>query len=377
MWPAILAPGSVAPGSVARGWGVLSVVAPKELAHSLWPASGVHGKKGVGVVLKLRLHPQADSKTLQPASTPPPIEPVERFHGRPQSSSVSAAADLVPFKRGAEVVIYGAAYPVPGQQSSVAGFALSSATDRLLLEKRIWVIGARSSRAASGMASGVEPLIGPVPLHYELAYGGPSYAAQGQLGQGYALNPVGCGHCPWGGELTAGEPQPQWVWPNLCSRGGQPAGLGPLAQAWAPRAERCGRLDEEAYRRGRLDYLQRPHPAVHNAAPDDQQLPEPLRGDECLTLYGLSPATAGGLAATWSLPGLTPRLALAGAAGGSRAVPLALDTVAVTTGERLTVDLSWRTWLSDAACASASLLHVDLVQVDLVQVDRVGRFDAF
>jgi hypothetical protein len=69
----------------------------------------------------------------------------------------------------------------------------------------------------------------------------------------------------------------------------QPAGLGPVASFWSPRAERAGTYDEkwEESRQPLLpvDFDDR----HHQCAPDDQQALAWLRGGEPVLLQGLTP----------------------------------------------------------------------------------------
>ncbi len=134
-------------------------------------------------------------------------------------------------------------------------------------------------------------LVGPapftqMPLRWERAFGGPSFAE----------NPAGCGIDP------VDTPQGRVVLlPNLedplaliRSPGARPppAHLGPLHRMWRARLRHAGTYDD-AWRRARWPWYPADFsPAYFNAAPAEQQIDGYWQGDERIVLRGLHPTLA-------------------------------------------------------------------------------------
>ncbi|MCG5529641.1 DUF2169 domain-containing protein [Halorhodospira halochloris] len=329
----------------------ISIDAPQELASAAWPALGRNGQAGVALVIKATLSPNSNG-LLQLRDDASEIEPTERFYADARLSSLAAAGDMVPCKQGSEIIIHGAAQPCGEKAAVAAGFSLYRRDSGVLVDKWVWALGERESDSR-GRIGAPEPITTPVPIRYEYAYGGPREAP---LSHAYPFNPVGCGYRRWGAEIVA-EEIPRIVRPRLKPPGrGTPPGFGPIPAGWAPRAGRFGKIDEKAYRLGEIRYLQPPHPAAYNYAPDDQRLAEPLQGNESITLGGLIPQTPCGDAISWHLPGLVPHLELV-RRWQWETVSLSLDTLTIDT-DRREATLSWRGWLSGSQATMANGMRV-------------------
>ncbi|MCC3751977.1 MAG: DUF2169 domain-containing protein, partial [Halorhodospira halophila] len=138
---------------------------------------------------------------------------------------------------------------------------------------------------------------------------------------------------------------------------GAPAGFGPLAAAWAPRARRFGQLDAEAYRQGRLRYRRLPHPDAWNAAPADQRIAAPLQGGERIRLQGVIPDAEPERTVTWRLPGGGPQVTLC-RPGRGRRVPVHADTLGID-ADAARVWVVWRGWLAEPSPGPGWALRVD------------------
>jgi hypothetical protein len=240
---------------------------------------------------------------------------------RPWSETVKslyAAADMVPRKLRADVVLIGNAY-APG------GAPVPKLVARLLVglgevDKSIEVWGDRTLRADGSVVDG-HPFT-KLPLLYERAAGGPG-----------TDNPVGM---PPERDAYGSVPLP-----NLALPGARvaldvpiaPAGFGPIAARWPTRLARLGRTPDELNAEA---WHEKPLPAdldmmYFNVAPADQQI-SALTGDERIVLENLS-ARHAQLAMT--LPGLRPQARLTGGPGGEKPVPLRCDTLWIDTGREI------------------------------------------
>jgi hypothetical protein len=182
------------------------------------------------------------------------------------------------------------------------------------------------------------------------------------------LNPVGQGFAqPWFLRATRAKaiPAPQIEAPNapitarhfLRALKGklkpgeqaafQPQGLGILAKAWTPRAQRLGSVDE-AFCQSDRGLPEDFDPAYWNGAPPDQQIPH-LKGDELITLTNLcapdGPGTgrdaAGNTQLRLVLPGNQPFLLVRLEEGDMTVQELKLDTVHLDP-EQASLVLVWR-----------------------------------
>jgi hypothetical protein len=254
----------------------------------------------------------------------------DEHHGEPADSSLRYAGEVVPLRRGTDVAVVGHAYG-RGRSEIAAGFRLGS------LEKLVAVSG---TRTWAGTPS--SPVVGPkpfekVPLRYEHAFGG-SYDDGDRGRVAYAENPVGVGFAR---ALRPGAPLPNLEdrARRLRSSGDRPppASLGFIPPGWRQRARFAGTFDA-AWKRDRRPLF----PAdlddrFWNAVPQDQVLPQKLRGGEKLVLLHLHP-TVDSVVVT--LPSLR-FTATFNVDGRSEQLPMEADTLLVEPDlERLAI--TWR-----------------------------------
>ncbi len=281
-----------------------------------------------------------DKGALTPLESPPPIEESDRYFGEPDQTSLAAAAETVPFKQGAELLLSGTVHPLKAGSSVLeVSVGLRTAEDRFW-EKTLRVFGPRRwEKGLLGIGIGKPAPLQPVSLRYEFAYGGCDPNHDDQL---YPPNPVGRGYSRRGWRVRDLELPQIEIGPGFITSPTSrvaPAGFGPIAPFWQPRLKRFDPLDQEAALVGGCPFAGKPAPDLYNAAPPDQRFENPFQGDETLRLKGLIPgAPPDGL--LLNLPRLNPRLLVV--RGGQRQ-PLepVCDTLVVDTDARR-LCLLWR-----------------------------------
>lgn len=333
----------------------LSVDAQLPIEAMAWPGVDVRGEPGVAVAMKASFVLGDEGDTLSVATEPTPLEMSDQFAGEAPRALLIAAGELVPFKQGCDLLMTGAIQITPGQSVAQVDVALRRSDGEAFWRKRVWAVGPRATGRMGGLGEPT-PLEEPVPLTYERAYGGPTSGFE--KSELFACNPAGCGHRPYGW-VERSEPNPLIVWPYFGhhENGRTPPGFGPVAPSWEPRSGRFGRLDPEAALLGETRYRKLPKPNAHNVAPDDQQLSEPLRGDEWLELTGVVPGVPPTEPVRWQLPGLSPHLIVRDRTRAQTLAP-ALDTLHIEP-DRGRVNAVWRSWLPETVANNATSLQVD------------------
>jgi uncharacterized protein YjbI with pentapeptide repeats len=231
------------------------------------------------------------------------------------------AGDFADLKPRAEVLFVGSAHTPRHRPASSCDVTLALGR----WQKRLRVFGVRAWRESPLGAKPSEPApFSALRLGYERAFGGP----------GVSKNPIGIGA---DGVLVPCVEYPDGLIESVDDRP-PPAGLGPIASTWAPRAEKLGSAYGPSYA-SRAPYYAEDFDWSHfQSAPPDQWLPSFPAGDEALVLENLH-ADHGRLETR--LPGVRIRAFANDVAGSFREVPLVLDTVLVD-GEASEVLLTWR-----------------------------------
>ncbi len=242
---------------------------------------------------------------------PEPLALVDEHVGGHPTNPLVAATDLTPPLPGAGVVFHATAHAPGGQPVSEMAVRVAVFQDgAAMLNKHLRVIGDRSK--------GGEPTpFTRMPIVYERTAGGPAMAT----------NPAGIG--------ASGGARPNIVDP---ARPDKPAGFGPIAPTWAPRAAPMRRF-ASAPREDEVTIF--PADASFepfHAAPADQRL-EALRGDEWIVLDGLN-AERARVQTQLPFARALARYEKRGAPGFAE-IPLVGDTLTVDT-DRLTASVVWR-----------------------------------
>lgn len=216
---------------------------------------------------------------------PPPIL-VAEYAGEDGASSLRHETDLVPPKPATDVLIVGSAHAPHGRPTTefTAGFEVAGLRKHITVRgDRTWEMNATGTVAPSRMT----PVVS-VPLEYERAYGG--YDDKDADPRKHVMdgrNPVGSGVAARPEHLI-GKPVPNFEFPGKDLASAGPAGFGPLAVHWQPRAKYAGTYDAHwiEHRKPLLpaDFDER----HHQAAPVDQQLPGRLPQDARMSLINLS-----------------------------------------------------------------------------------------
>ncbi len=239
-------------------------------------------------------------------------------------------SDFAYFKPHTDLILTGTCYP-PNEKP----IAMLSVRFRVgAYEKMLTVVGDRRGDT-SQEPSDPQPFE-RVPLTYEYAYGG----------TGYKQNPIGkgCNYVAYpDGETLYPYPNiefPQDVTLNTPKRE-QPAGFGPIPQTWPQRMAKVGTYNKKWLRKRWPWFPEDFDWSFFNAAPQDQQLPNYLNGDESLFFENVHPQHT---QYTSKLPGLRVRCFLEERIRASlnfREVPMNLDTLWVDMDQEQLV-LVWR-----------------------------------
>ena len=207
-----------------------------------------------------------------------PLEPIEDRVQQPhvsgdtwadddadRSGALTHASDLAPFKLRSGVLLLGTCHTpkgVPVDRCPVS-FAVGK------WQKQLLVMGTRSWQPQVGGGYTISPAnaFTQMPLTWENAFGGPDYPR----------NPAGKG------AGTAELPNVELPGAPVTSPTSNvpPASFGPISPDWPQRKGKMGRNYGKEWRRTRSPWVSDDFDwSFYNAAPDDQQLPERLRGDE-------------------------------------------------------------------------------------------------
>jgi hypothetical protein len=228
---------------------------------------------------------------LRAAVEQPPPARVASWAGEPGKSSLLGDTDFVLAKSGTDVLVRGHAYATHGQRMTTVdvGLRVGSLTKRIRVHgTRAWMTSHFSSAIVPGPALPFEK----VALRYENAFGGTDTSGPAGAPTMCAWNSVGTGfsHQP---KHLIDKAAPQFEFVDGPLQAGLheivPAGFGPIAPAWMPRAAAAGTYDRdwEANQAPLLpkDFDER----FYRSAPADQQLPTHLLPGQAIELFNLTP----------------------------------------------------------------------------------------
>jgi hypothetical protein len=253
--------------------------------------------------------------------------------GDPAHSSIKRPSDLFDFKPGTDVVLVGHAHGKPGASHADVTLRMGPIAKTVRAHGlRVW---------QRGMLGGIKPgpalpLRAPIPLLYELAWGGLDLSnPEKPLGE--PRNYVGRGIARDASSLVD-KPAAQLELPNhpVGERGNVPASFGAIHRHWQPRAGFAGTYDQ-AWTETRMPLLPRDFDHRFNVCvTHDQWSATPLHGDEAIEVLG---ATEDGV---WrvQLPREAPAFTTL-VEGQRRTEPTHLDTVVIDADAR-TIELTWR-----------------------------------
>lgn len=262
------------------------------------------------------------------------LAPVRKCDARDEAGGLWFPADLTADEKpGTDVGLVGTAAPPPRASGRTSSYAWLSVGP---LRKVISVFGPRVyTRGWRGLVpSEPAPLVEPVPLRFDFAYGG----TDPSTGDSEPHNPIGMGFSSSPARLV-GTPAPP-LEPAAPESGAPPhpshATFAPIPAQWEPRRSLIGTCDEAwAKKRAPVrprDFDPRHHtwavPGLHSAAP--------LLGDEQIEVGGVLPE------GVWRfrLPAYSIRFESV-VAGRQAAHETHLDSLHID-AETRTVELCWR-----------------------------------
>jgi hypothetical protein len=306
-------------------------------AHHAIPSKDLAGRDVLVAILKLTFIADARGEVSLVADDPAEVDLVDGYHGDdPARASIRRPSQLFDAKPGTDVILLGHAHPTPGQPSAAVDVALQIGP----IHKRVRAHGPRvwQRGGVRGIQPGpARPITEPIPLIYELAWGGMNHAdplhprgeERNYVGRGLDAEPA----------ALVGQPAAQLEsleHPVATSRQPEPASFGPIHRHWQPRCRFAGTFDER-WMKTRMPLLPEDFDTrYHIAVPHDQWSPKPLRSDEPI---GITGATSEGV---WRfrLPRVHPGFTSKGPAGVATH-PTHLDTILIDADTRR-VELSWR-----------------------------------
>jgi len=236
------------------------------------------------VAVKCTFSIKPDGTTPLSAEQPPVLQVAEHA-GEPGKSSLRYESDLVIAKVTTDVLVNGHACAPGGKPVTQMDVTLRVGP----VHKTLKVFGDRvwGEARASAPLSFIK-----MPLVYERAFGGVDRKSPNPQRDWDSRNPVGTGFAVHRDHLVD-VPLPNIEYPNELIRAWtdrpRPAGFGPIASHWKPRADLAGTYDEQwSAERDPLwpvDF----NDHFFQAAPTDQQSPAFLHGGEPVVLDGLNP----------------------------------------------------------------------------------------
>lgn len=252
--------------------------------------------------------------------TPPPeIEEIDRYFGEPGKSSLIAAHEVMPYKNGSEIIIYGTAQP-PSPTSTAAEVSITIHSPNKTWQKKLKIFGPRKWQSILvGQIPGKPQLLQPLPLRYEYAYGGQdpktqSYSPANPAGVGFTTSAIGR-------DLSLPQIEDIHFISKISDRP-HPAGFGPIPVAW----QLAGKKSLKPI-------------APSNMAPLDQQFQQPFIGNEKITLCGFVNIPSYQII-TFNLPTIKPQLQLSLDNNKTMLAPIC-DTVEIN-ADTMTLNLTWR-----------------------------------
>jgi hypothetical protein len=236
------------------------------------------------IVVKATFDILLDGTTRPAAEQPDPLRLAE-YHGEPGKSSIRNESDFVLTKTTTDVLVVGHAHAPQGH--AVRELEVSLRVGSLVKALRVFGDRRWEGRGPTDPAPFVV-----MPMVYERAFGGVDRHSPTPEKDWDWRNPVGCGYATSSAHL-ADQPVPNIEAPDRLIRAWKdrpaPAGFGPIASHWQPRAALAGTYAK--------DWEQTRQPLLPDdcddrffqCAPVDQQTAGFLVGGEVVTLLNLSP----------------------------------------------------------------------------------------
>lgn len=255
----------------------------------LLPTMELDGGEAIMIIVKGTFIILHDGR-LQLADDQVPLTLADEYNDDPNSSSLRYASDLVPEKRGTDVVLNGKAY-APKGKAKVVDVTLEAGP----LKKTVRVFGDRRWSKLLGMLSISSPVpFSSMPLSYERAFGGLDNTHKNKTKwAAEKRNPVGTGLIFNKAREDLSEvPLPNLEDPSVIISSyrdrPKPAGFGFIAPSWTPRLEYAGTYDD-AWTESRCPLLPLDFdPRFYNSAHPDLISTKFFHGGETIRLTNAS-----------------------------------------------------------------------------------------
>lgn len=216
----------------------------------------------------------------------------------------------LPKPRG-EVLVFGACHTPNARPLPVSYVRVQLGT----IDKKLAVVGDRYWQKDAWKTPYTEPVhFTEMPLHWERAFGGPSFAK----------NPLGRGMVDQNGRVALPNVEHATGLITSPSQRPEPAGFGPIDVAWPQRTELAGTYDKRWLERDFPGFARDTDPAFFSMAPRDQRIDGYFRGNEAFVLENMHP-TRNRIAG--ALPGVAARTFVRTRTRELEAVVNRLDTV--------------------------------------------------
>ena len=298
------------------------------------PMKDKHGRTLIVAILTYTFTVDRAGHVAITSSEPPRlVDECQSLDPASGGGSIRRPSQLYDAKPGTDVVLVGHAHP-SGRATHV-DVSLRVGP----IAKTVRAHGPRAWQQGpfGGLTAGpARPISDPVPLIYELAWGGFDDSdrerivadERNYLGRGVAREP----------RRLVGQPAAQLEDPAhpIGSASVVPASFGPIHRHWQPRARFAGTYDQR-WQETKMPLLPDDFDArFHVAVPHDQWSPQPLRGDEPFDIRGATPE------GVWrfQLPRVTPGFS-AFVSGRRQELRTHLDSIVID-ADRGSVELTWR-----------------------------------
>lgn len=217
----------------------------------------------------------------------PPVLRVPEYYGEAGKSSIKYEADLILTKKTTDILLLGHAYAPSGKPLAEldVGFCVGP------VQKVLRVFGDREWGTFG--ASLPQPFI-KMPLVYERTFGGVDSQSDHPERDWEWCNPVGTGFAI-SRSNSNGMRLPNIEYRDKLIRGWNdrppPAGFGPIASHWQPRASFAGTYDDHWVKTRQPLLAEDMDDRFFQCAPIDQQAPSFLHGGEPVVLLNLTPGS--------------------------------------------------------------------------------------
>src|ERR1051326_4099932 len=220
-----------------------------------------------------------------------PVMQAPKHRGDAGITSLLYESDLDYTKPTTDILLHGHAYAPMGKPAASVDVTMKVSQ----MAKTLRVFGDRTwKKGVVGLTmTSPEPFL-KMPIQYERAYGGTEAASDDPRRRGWERrNPVGTGFSMETGDLAgrrvANVEDPKALISSAPDRP-RPAAFGPSARHWQPRVSFAGTYDEN-WQKNRLPLLPTDFDErFFQCAPEDQQTPRYLRGNESVELMNLTPS---------------------------------------------------------------------------------------